>query len=226
MATLADYRARLRLDLMDPAGSAQRFTDADLDRAITRAVGEYQRAAPRPLTAQLTTTPGSRELSLVALAGLLEVVRVEYPVGRYPPAYPPFRVAPDRTLLTLLVPAPPAGAEPVILDCDAAHTVDAAQSTLPAGHEAIVLRGAYGFACEAFATQAGDNFRYEDGQDTGLVDDTAIPRRWAERAREALAWFRGELARLRDERTAALTARAVWSSTPVEDRRSRIRRDE
>ncbi|MDR7613178.1 MAG: hypothetical protein QN210_12295 [Armatimonadota bacterium] len=225
MATLAGYRARLRLDLMDPAGSAQRFADADLDRAILRAVGEYQRAAPRPLSAQLTTTPGSRELSLAALAGLLEVVRVEYPVGRYPPACPPFRVAPDRALLALLVAAPPAGAEPVTVDYGAAHTVDAAQSTLPADHEAIVLRGAYGFACEAFATQAGDNFRYEDDQDTGLVDDTAIPRRWAERAREALAWFRSELARLRDERTAALAARAVWSTAAREDRRSRIRQE-
>jgi hypothetical protein len=219
--TIADYRARLRLDLIDPAGSTPRFSDAGLDRAILRAVAEYQRAVPRAQSVQLTTTPGSRELALAALPDLLEVYRVEYPAGRYPPVYPPFRVSLDGLTLTLLVPEPPAGAEPVNLEYGAVHLVDAAQSTLPPADEPVVLRGAYGFACEAYATAAGDNFRYEDGQDTGLVDDTAIPRRWAERAREALAGFRAELARLRSERALQAAARTAWGIPPVEDRAAR-----
>lgn len=212
---MADYRARLRLDLMDPAGAAQRFSDADLDRAVARAVEEYQRTVPRVQSVQLLTTPGSRELSLAGLPDLLEVYRVEYPAGRYPPAYPPFRVSLDGTLLTLLVPDPPAGAEPVNLEYGGSHRVDATQSTLPPADEPVVLRGAYGFACEAYATATGDNFRYEDGQDTGLVDDTAIPRRWAERAQQALAAFRTALAILRGERALQTAARTAWGTTPA-----------
>ena len=105
--TLADFRSWLRLDLNDPAGASQRFADADLDRAVARAVADYSLAAPRLQDAQLMTVPGSRELSLASLAGLQAVEEVEWPTGRYPPALVPFWLAPDRQTLTLLCPPRP-----------------------------------------------------------------------------------------------------------------------
>ena len=46
MATLTTLRADLRLDLNDPTGAHERFANADLDRAITRALTEFSRALP------------------------------------------------------------------------------------------------------------------------------------------------------------------------------------
>ena len=64
MATLTTLRADLRLDLNDPSGAQERFADADLDRAITRALTELSRALPYVQEATLRTTAGSRRVDL------------------------------------------------------------------------------------------------------------------------------------------------------------------
>lgn len=211
LTTLADYRAQLRLDLFDPAGASQRFADADLDRAIQRALAEYQLAAPRAAGVQLTTTPGSRELSLAGLPDLLEVWTVEWPVGAWPRRRCDFRLSADRLVLELLVPDPPAGAEPVNIDYGARHTVDTSQSTVPPEHVSLLLRGAYGFACLACGTPAADNFRYQDGAAHAEVDDTGIIQRWHAAGHAALAEFRGALTDLRNRRAQTAAQRTVWA---------------
>lgn len=211
MPTITDYRAQLRLDLMDPAGSAQRFSDADLDRAIQRAVAAYQLAAPRPASVQLTTTPGSRELSLVGLPDLLEVWTVEWPVGAYPRRFRRFRLSPDRLVLELLVEGPPAKAEPVNLEYGATHFVDTGQSTIPPEHVALLLRGAYGYACLAYGTPAADNFRYQDGAAQAEVDDTGIIGRWHTAGHTALDEFCRSLLALRCQRVQTAPQRVVWT---------------
>src|SRR6266542_2334624 len=47
MGTLPDFRTALRLDLNDPAAAAQRFSDSDLDRAITRAAADLTLISPK-----------------------------------------------------------------------------------------------------------------------------------------------------------------------------------
>jgi hypothetical protein len=208
--TLMTYRAWLRLDLSDPAGAAQRFGDADLDRALERAVAEYSQAWPRVREQTLATTAGSRELDLTSLEGLVAVEAVEWPVGRQPPAQVEWRLAPDRQTLTLLTPAAPGG-EIARVRWSSRHVVDGMASTVPAEHEALVSLGAYGFAALAYSTPAADNFRYQDGATASLVDDTAIPVEWRQRGEGALAAFRRQLERLAATRLAGAWKRVVWS---------------
>lgn len=200
--TLAPFRAWLRLDLNDPASGSQRFADADLDRAVERVLTEYSGAYPRVRDATLTTTAGSRTLSLAALAGLWDVAEVEWPAGEYPPRLVAWTLAPDRQSLTLLAPAAPGGEDARVRWCSK-HALDLASSTVLEEHEALLALGAYGFAAGAYSTPAADNFRYEDGATAALVDDTAIPQEWRRRSEAALAAFRAQLAQLAAARAAS-----------------------
>src|SRR6266540_6941667 len=119
MGTLVDFRTALRLDLNDPAAAAQRFADADLNRAVTRAVAELSVASPRVTDTEVLLGASSRTIPLPggAFPGLTDVDEIEYPYGAAgieatnPPTLIPFRLAPDRANLLLLTEAaPPAGA--------------------------------------------------------------------------------------------------------------------
>src|SRR3989337_900717 len=88
--TIATIRARVRQDLHDEDSASYRWTDAELDRHIGRAVGELSLTAPLEAKTTLTTTAGSRELSLVLLADIVAVEAVESPAGDSPPSYARF----------------------------------------------------------------------------------------------------------------------------------------
>lgn len=210
MTTLASFRAWLRLDLNDPAGGAPRFADADLDRAVDRAVSEYSRAAPRLRDETLATTAGQRDVSLAALAGLWGVDEVEWPLGDYPPALVDWRLSPDRQTLTLLTPAAPGG-EALRVRWSSKHTVDLSGSTLPEEHEVLVAGGAAGFVALAYSMPSADNFRYEDGTTASQVDDTAIPLEWRRRSDALLQAFRHELAPLAAARARGARGTVSWS---------------
>ena len=103
MATLMTLRADLRLDLNDPTGAQARFADADLDRAIARALTEFSRALPYVQEATLRTVAGSRRVDLSGLTGLWDVEAVEWPTGAYPHRWRRFELAPDKQSMTMLV---------------------------------------------------------------------------------------------------------------------------
>ncbi|MBI4308059.1 MAG: hypothetical protein HY684_04565, partial [Chloroflexi bacterium] len=75
---LNDMRTRVRKDLRDEDSSAYRWTDAELDRHIDHALQDVSLAAPLEAKATLTTTAGSRDLSVAGLAGLVALEAVEY----------------------------------------------------------------------------------------------------------------------------------------------------
>ncbi len=141
---LPTMRARVRRDLYDEDAASYRWTDGEVDRHIQRALNEVSVASPRELKATLTTTAGSRDLSLSSLAGLISVEAVEYPGGAYPPSYVRFSVW--GSVMTLLVESAPPGAESVAVYYGAAHTLDATTSTLPAHLEDLVATGAGAYA--------------------------------------------------------------------------------
>ncbi|HEY8490576.1 MAG TPA: hypothetical protein VIO14_06250 [Dehalococcoidia bacterium] len=141
---LTELRSRVRLDLRDTDPTAQRWPDAALDRHIQRALRELSLAIPDEAAAQLTTTPGSRDLSLAGLDGLIGVDAVEYPVDRYPPAYVPF--SRRGSTLTLLVETAPQAAEPVRVLYARLHSLDAAGSTVPPQLEELLAAGAAAYA--------------------------------------------------------------------------------
>jgi hypothetical protein len=210
VTTLANFRAWLRLDLNDPAGGGSRFADADLDRAVERAVADYSRAYPRLRDEVLASVSGSRDVSLAALTGLWNVEEVEWPLGQYPSALVDWRLSPDRQTLTLLTASAPGG-EQLRVRWASKQTVDLAGSTVPEEHEALVALGAAGFACLAYSMPAADNFRYEDGATASTVDDTAIPLEWRRRGDALLQEFRHQLALLAAARTHGGRTRVVWS---------------
>src|SRR3989337_918181 len=106
---LSDMRGRLRKDLHDEDLQNQRWTDGELDRHIQRAVRDFSLSLPIEAKTTLTTTAGSRDLSISSLADLVAVEAVEYPAGSYPPTYVPYSVW--LSTLSMLIDSPPDAAE-------------------------------------------------------------------------------------------------------------------
>src|SRR3972149_7731044 len=97
---LSDMRGRLRKDLHDEDAANYRWTDGELDRHIQHAVREFSLALPLEGKTALTTTAGSRDLSISGLTDLVAIEAVEHPVGQYPPNYVKFSAwLPTLTLL-------------------------------------------------------------------------------------------------------------------------------
>src|SRR2546425_7237229 len=106
---LITMRSRLRKDLHDEDALNYRWTDGELDRHIQHAVREFSLSSPLEAKSTLTTTAGSRDLSIAALSDLVAIEAVEDPVGQYPPSYAQYSVW--LNTLTLLVDSAPAARE-------------------------------------------------------------------------------------------------------------------
>jgi len=153
MATIATFRANIRKDLHDEDATAYRWTDAALDRHITRAVNEYSLHAPLEQRTGLTTTPNSRDLGIAGLANLIDVEAVEWPIGEFPPRRVGFSIW--QTTLTMDVVGAPSAAESANVYWTRMHTIDVATSTVPASDEDIVCAGGAAYAAldwTSFAT--------------------------------------------------------------------------
>ena len=70
--TIASIPARVRQDLHAKDAAAYRWTDAVLDRHIGRAANEYSLHDPREQKNTLTTTAGSRDISVSTLTDLID----------------------------------------------------------------------------------------------------------------------------------------------------------
>lgn len=185
MTTLATIRSRVRQDLNDEDQTNLRWTDAHLDRHIGHAVREYSTWNPVQRTTTIATTAGSREVTLdpATFAGLIRIERVEYPVGCYPPEWPPFDVWGGTILLRTDV-------VPVGDDCRVlwlqAHTLDATTSTVPTEHEDLIAIGATAYAALEWASYATNRLN---------VDPRAVEH-YESFGRQRLAEFKAGLAAL------------------------------
>ena len=149
---LSDMRGRLRKDLHDEDSANQRWTDGELDRHIQRAVRDFSLSVSLEAKTTLSTTAGSRDLSIAGLADLVAVEAVEYPTGDYPPTYVPYSVW--LSTLTVLIDAAPAGVESVNVYYTKLHILDATSSTLPSRFEDVVATGAAAHAALEWASFA------------------------------------------------------------------------
>ncbi|MCH7812216.1 MAG: hypothetical protein IH958_06260, partial [Chloroflexi bacterium] len=111
MSNLATLRGVVRTDLHDEDPTSERWTDAELDRHIKRALLEYSQVRPLEQKAVLQTAAGSRDLDVSGLAPRVRIVAAEFPTGEYPPAYVPFVLWGDT--LTLDLTAAPSGSQNV-----------------------------------------------------------------------------------------------------------------
>jgi hypothetical protein len=190
---LADMRARLRKDLHDEDSANYRWTDAELDRHIDRAVRELSIAIPLEAKATLTTIAGSRDLSLSSLTGLVVLEAVEYPTDKYPPSYVQFSVW--ASALTMLVDGAPASGEPVNVYYGKMHTLDASGSTIPPHLEEVVATGAGAYASLEWASFATNRVNF-GGQDVWRSYLTWGQERLAEFARALAKHSRRNTARV------------------------------
>lgn len=149
---LSDMRTLVRRDLHDEDEANYRWTDDELDRHIGRAVRELSLAVPLQAKATLTTTAGSRDLSIASVSDLVAAEAVEYPVGLYPAAYVRFSLWAN--VLTMLVDAAPAGGESVYLYYGKLHTLSSSASTVPAALEDLVATGAAAYAALEWSSYA------------------------------------------------------------------------
>lgn len=210
MPTLATLRAALRLDLNDPAGATARWSDTDLDRAITRAVSAYSEALPHVQSTTVTTISGSRVIPVAGLDATATILSVEWPLpaagAQGVPGRPPWRHDPEVGTVTVVGPGVPAG-ETARVEWSTAHVISETASTIPEGDAAVIATGAAGHACMAWSTGTADNFRYTDGEGATTVDDTAAGPEWRARAQAHLDRFDRDLKRLATARARSTRAR-------------------
>ncbi len=221
MGTLVDFRAWLRLDLNDPAGASQRFADGDLDRAVTRAVAELTAAWPKETdTEHAATAVRIQTLAAGTYPGLLDVSEIEQPYGAAgvnatnPPSLVPFRLVSSLGSVRLLGRDVPAAGDVLRIRWTAAHAITAGATTVPVDLDALLILGALGHASRAYSSPAADNFRYEDGEVVGAVDDSMVAREWRLRGDGYLQEFRAELRRLRERRARTGRPWSTWGRNP------------
>lgn len=149
MSDLVTIRATVRTDLHDEDASNERWTDAELDRHIKRALLEYSLHAPLESKSTVQTVAGSRDLDVSALAPRVRIVAAEFPTGEYPPSYVPFSLWGDT--LTLDLTGAPNSAQDVALYWHKTHTINGSV-TFPATHDDIITTGAAAYAALEWAS--------------------------------------------------------------------------
>lgn len=202
---LSQMRDRLRKDLHDEDAANQRWTDAELDRHIQRAVREFSLSVPLEAKTALSTTADSRDLSIAGLTDLVAIEAAEYPVGNYPPTYVPFSVW--LSTLTMLIDSSPGAVEDVDVYYTKLHTLDATTSTLPARFEDVVATGAVAYAALEWASFATNRVNV-GGQD--------VWRDYLTWGQERLAEFQRALARHGRRNTVRVRRLYRPATTPVD----------
>jgi len=137
---LTEMRTRVREDLQDTDSQNYRWTDDEVDGAITRVVIEYSLHAPIEQQDDIATTDGDSELDISSLSGLLEIESVEFPIG-YKPKY--FQ----RTEYWAghLYMQDEGNGNDARVKWLKRHTLDAGSTTIPTEHEEIIVLGATGY---------------------------------------------------------------------------------
>jgi len=137
---LTEMRARVREDLQDTDSQNYRWTDDEVDGAITRVVIEYSLHAPIEQQDDIATTDGDTELDISSLTGRLGIESVEFPIG-YKPKY--FQ----RTEYWAghLYMQDEGNGNDARVKWLKKHTLDAQSTTIPAEHEEIIVLGATGY---------------------------------------------------------------------------------
>lgn len=189
---LVALRARLRTELRDESAAGYRWPDSALDRHLLRACDDLSDAWPDERATTLTTTPGSRDLSLATLDHRLRIEAVEYPAGAWPPLYAQFQTWGET--LTILADTEPAGAEAVRVHWGRRHELGLLTSTVPAAAEETLVLGASAYA---LLDQAGASINRINLSGPGAEED--FKRQGEERLRRFHAALRrhGRAGRLR-----------------------------
>ena len=155
---LTEFVAQLRTDLNDTDPTDYRWTDDDLENAITRAVRLYNEVCHLDAVTDVPTTLGSRIIDLSTgglyiISTLVEVYHVEYPIGEYPPLMQQFSFFYNTLTIEMAEEADGSNAR---LYCGLLHTVTEEAGNIPSVHEDWICLGAAGFAMYQKAVYSAD----------------------------------------------------------------------
>jgi len=143
---LADLVAQLRTDLGDPAGVSQRWADADLQRAIARALAMFSRHHPYEQKTTIATTTGDYAISLSTCTNRISVDKLEFPVDDKPPTFKPFSIIQDTLYMQEL-----GDAANCYVYWSGVHTLTDASRTYDTKYSDLIELGALAFALEQYA---------------------------------------------------------------------------
>lgn len=160
--TLAELRVIVQGDLTDATNV--HWTNAEIDRSIRRSIYRYSEI--RPLQ-QITTmvAADSREYSVAALPGLMEIERVWWPYTVGTPEYPPKWVrfelwADKKTIFLFTDERPSVGSGDLRIFYTSIQTISgldgALVGTYPNEDEEIIITGATGYAAVQRARYVAD----------------------------------------------------------------------
>jgi hypothetical protein len=147
--------ALVRIDLKDEDATAYRWTDGELERAITRAVSEFSKYCPLETMSTLETVSASNEVDISTLTPRMSIDKVEFPIDEIPKTFIAFEIYLD-TLFMLSVTG---DGEDCNVYWSTVHTMDES-STIPAQHEDLVALGAAAYAAISQAEYSTNRANY------------------------------------------------------------------
>lgn len=130
------------------SGTDEKWEGDELDIYIGQAVAEVSERKPYVVKETLTTTNGSRELSISSITNLLSIDKLEWPTGSYPREYRNF-IQIDSNTIEMDTVLTPGDSENVYVYCNKLHTLTEALSTLGLKEEPVVILGAAAMAAIA-----------------------------------------------------------------------------
>ena len=232
---LSDAVNLLRLDLSDPAGSDQRWSQADLERAINKAVVCYSEYMPHIAYADMSIQVGQRTYpfpdSWNPSYPLLWIERIQYPAQQVPCL--PYRILafaeysnlidsfyafgitgsqqPTFTLLSPEWELPRDTTQQMRVFYATEQQLDATGSTVPDLDRDLIILGASAYAMQAYQVATNDNFSFQDGFAHDRIDDTHIPTAWASAGLDRLIDFISRLQTRKDQQCQASAPRLSWN---------------
>ena len=186
MTDLAVFKTRILQLLGDTAGA--RFPEERLKEALRQALAVYSQALPQVLETEITLTAAGREQSLVVSPAPLFVIKL-IRGGREMPFQ--FFVRSGQPVLVIGGDSAPVIGDEFNLRYAAGHGVkdlDAATDTsIPAGHESVVVRGAAGFAALLRLAGVGESYGSRTVEAAHLAE---IGKQWLGDFQQALERLR------------------------------------
>jgi len=186
MSDLADFETRILQLLADSSGT--RFPAERLKEALRQALAGYNRVLPQMVEAEILLTVAGREQNLQVDPAPLFVIKL-LREGHETPFQ--FFVRAGQPVLVIGGSSVPAVGDTIGLRYAAGHSIKdldfAIATTLPAGHESVVVRGAAGFAALLRLAAVGEAYGSKPAEAAHLAE---MGRQWLDDFGQALERLR------------------------------------